>query len=270
MFVPGAFKRSIDTAVTAGKVKFLDAHPYKYPGIPSTKYVMGKVIAAFETETELVVRIYVSKTKDGDDLLTKIQDGTIDAISVGYIVVRHRFEKIDGEVIRILEEVKLMEVSAVIWGMHDRAKIDALSVKEDEIDTVKALTFQATLSEELATDDLWKLNCTFNETLRDILGDESVEDKMPLLTKALDDYKSALARLLGLDSAELTGVEGFVTIRANEPLAALLKIKALGEKEEEIPPLTPDPPKEEEPAPVSDEAVQALKNRLNKVRLGNL
>ncbi len=156
-FIAGSFKRSIDGMVKAGKVKFLDAHPHKYPGVPSTKFILGKVVAAFETETELVVRIFVSDTPDGNDLLTKIQDKVVDALSVGYLVIRQHFEKFEGEVIRVLEEVKLMEVSAVIWGMNDRATIDALSVKEREEREAaekKALTYTATLDEATAQDEL--------------------------------------------------------------------------------------------------------------------
>jgi HK97 family phage prohead protease len=267
-FIKGAFKRSIDGMVKAGKVKFLDAHPYKYPGVPSTKFVLGKVIAAYETDTELVVRIYVSDTQDGNDLLTKIQEGVVNALSVGYLPVRQHFEKEEDEVIRILEEVKLMEVSAVIWGMNDRSTIDALSVKErEELERMnaKALTMEATLYEETAEDALWKSNQAFNSTLRDIIGDESVEDKRPLLQKALEDYKGLLSKLLGLDTAKLTEDREFATIRANEPLIALLEGKqALSEKEEKDPPKA-DPPDAERTR--SGEDVEALKSRVTSLRL---
>jgi HK97 family phage prohead protease len=262
-FIKGAFKRSIDGMVKAGKVKFLDAHPYKYPGVPSTKYVLGKVIAAYETDTELVVRIYVSDTQEGTDLLTKIQEGVVDALSVGYLPVRQHFEKEDDEVVRILEEVKLMEVSAVIWGMNDRATIDAMSVKEEKDRmNAKALTMEATLYEETAEDALWKSNQAFNSTLRDIIGDDSIEDKAPLLQKALDDYKGLLSKLLGLDTAELTEDREFATIRANEPLIALLEGKQALNEEEDPP---ADPPDAEGTRSVED--VEALKRRITSLRL---
>jgi HK97 family phage prohead protease len=269
-FIKGAFKRSIDGLVKAGKVKFLDAHPYKYPGVPSTKFVLGKVIAAYETDTELVVRIYVSNTPDGDDLLTKIQEGVVDALSVGYLPIRQHFEKDEDDVIRILEEVKLMEVSAVIWGMNDRSTIDAMSVKErEEADRMnaKALTMEATLYEETAEDALWKSNQAFNSTLRDIISDDSVEDKAPLLQKALDDYKGLLSHLLGLDSAELTEDRKFATIRANEPLIALLEGKQALNKEKEDPPKV-DPPDADRTRSVED--VEVLNRRLTKLRITRL
>ena len=265
-FVKGAFKRSIDGLVKAGKVKFLDAHPYKYPGVPSTKFVLGKVIAAYETDTELVVRIYVSATQDGDDLLTKIQEGVVNALSVGYLPIRQHFEKDEDDVIRVLEEVKLMEVSAVIWGMNDRSTIDAMSVKEkEEADRMnaKALTMEATLYEETAEDALWKSNQAFNSTLRDIISDDSIEDKSPLLQKALDDYKSFLSHLLGLDTAELTEDGKFATM-AYEPLAALLSCKqALGEKET-------NPPDDDGTRFTEEEDVEALKRRLTNIRIKRL
>ena len=275
MFTSGAFKRSIDGMVKAGKVKFLDAHPYKYPGVPSTKFILGKVVAAYETETELVVRIFVSDTPDGNDLLTKIQDGVVDALSVGYLVVRQHREKIEGEedVIRVLEEVKLMEVSAVIWGMNDRATINAMSVKEEEDERkIKALTYTATLEEATAEDQLWKSNRVFNETINDIISDETVtgDEKAPLLQKALDDYKDALSLLLGLEKAELTDKENEYIIRANEPLAALLKGAQAhgetdGEKETKSEPVPP-----ESDGTRTDEETHALKQRVTNLRIMQL
>ena len=269
-FPKGAFQRSIDTKVKAGKIKFLDAHPYRYPGVPSTKFIMGKVIAAYETDTELVVRIYVSNTPDGNDLLTKIQEGVVDALSVGYLPVKQHFEKDGDEVIRILEEVKLMEVSAVIWGMNPRSTIDAMSLKEqEETDRMnaKALTMEATLYEETAEDVLWKSNQAFNSTLRDIISDDSIEDKAPLLQKALDDYKGILSHVLGLDTAKLTEDREFATIRANEPLIALLEGKQALNKEKEDPPKV-DPPDADGTRSVED--VEVLKRRLTKLRITRL
>jgi len=269
-FPKGAFKRSIDGMVKAGKVKFLDAHPHRYPGVPSTKFIMGKVVSAYETDTELVVRIYVSNTPDGNDLLTKIQEKVVDALSVGYLPVKQHFEKDGDEVIRVLEEVKLMEVSAVIWGMNDRATIDAMSVKErEEADRMnaKALTMEATLYEETAEDALWKSNQAFNSTLREIISDDSIEDKRPLLQKALNDYKGLLSKLLGLDTAELTENEEFVTIRANEPLIALLEGKQALSKGEKDPPKA-DPPDAE--GTRSEEDVEALKHRVTGLRITQL
>jgi HK97 family phage prohead protease len=272
MFITGSFKRSINGMVKAGKVKFLDAHPYKYTGVPSTKFILGKVVAAFETEKELVVRIFVSDTPDGNDLLTKIKDGVVDALSVGYLAIKQHFEKDDeGKVFRVLEEVKLMEVSAVIWGMNDRATIDALSVKEkeerEERKKAKALTYTATLAEATAEDALWKSNRVFNETINDIISDETIDGdgKAPLLQKALDDYKDALSKLLGLEEAELTDKENEFIIRANEPMAALLKgAMAHGEADKG----KPVPPESE--GTRTEEETIALKARVTNLRLTQL
>jgi len=268
VFAPGAFKRSIDGAVKAGKVKFLDAHPYKYTGnIPSIKFVLGKVIAAFEQDGKLVVRIFVSDTPDGTDLLTKIQDGVVDALSVGYIAIQQHFEEIDDEVVRVLEEVKLMEVSAVIWGMNDKATINRLSVKEAE---AKGLTYQVTLNESTAQDELWKANHTFNETLADIIRDDKVEEKAPLLQKALDDYKGALSTLLGLQDAKLTGEGNEFIINANEPLFALLEgAQAHGETDGKKETKSEPVPSESE-GTRTDEEKLALTERVTNLRINRL
>ena len=268
VFAPGAFKRSIDGAVKAGKVKFLDAHPYKYPGVPSTKFVLGKILGAYETDGELVVQVFISDTADGTDLLTKIQDGVIDALSVGYIAIQQHFEEIDEEVVRVLEEVKLMEVSAVIWGMNDKATINRLSVKEAE---EKGLTYNATLNEETAQDGLWKANNTFNQTLGDIIRDDSIEEKAPLLQKALNDYKGALSTLLGLEEAKLTGNDNEFIIRANEPLIALLKgAQAHGEEDGEKESKSEPVPSESEGTREEEERKIALAERVTNLRINRL
>ncbi len=270
VFAPGAFKRSIAGTVKAGKVKFLDAHPYKYAGqIPSTKFVMGKVLVAFEQDDELVVRIFVSDTPDGNDILTKIKDGVVDALSVGYIAIQQHFEEVGDEVVRVLEEVKLMEVSAVIWGMNDKATINRLSVKEAE---AKGLTYEVTLNESTAQDELWKANHTFHETLVDIIKDDKVEEKAPLLQMALDDYKGALSQLLGLQDAKLTGEGNEFIINANEPLIALLKgAQAHGEADGEKEAKGKAPvPSESEGTREEEERLNALTERVTNLRINRL
>jgi HK97 family phage prohead protease len=269
MFIPGSFKRTL-ARVEAGKVKFIDAHAYKYPGVPSTKFIMGKVLAGFETPEELIVKIFVSDTPDGNDLLTKIADGVVDALSVGYIVIKAHFEKIEGKVIRILEEVKLMEISAVIWGMNEKAVIDATSVKEAEAKereeaeeklNNKGSTMEVTLAQEMADDGIWKTLNRFQSTIHDILGDDDITDKSQMLLQALNDYKTTLSEVLGLNEAEaLTDEDNGYIIRANEPLAALLsEAKALDPPEA-------DPPSEEGTRFAEDEKIEALKNRISVLR----
>lgn len=377
-FMPGAFARTIASKVKAGKVKFVDAHFYKYAeigrgSVPSQKFILGKLLSAEETPTALLVEIFVSDTVDGNDLLTKIKDGVVDALSVGYIPIKVRYEKEEGgdeRIIRLLEEVKLMEVSAVIWGMNDRATIDATSVKnnsdvqnwpladestswdsEEAIDrlkanatgdngginfkdyrrfflqfdgdnaedaasyklpycdvingkiaaipeailaiaanvtdedteikqqlerwyakmeketpwSVKALTFQGTLSEEVSQDALWKLFHTFNETLRDIFDseDKDADEKQLLIEKAFTDYKNAIAELLlDVETAKLTDEKETYIIRANEPLIALLEDSEAHGK--------PVPPNSKGTRFADEDQVNELATKLRKVKIDQL
>ena len=156
-----------------------------------------------------------------------------------------------------------MEGSAVIWGMNDKATINRLSVKEAE--EGKGLTYSATLNEETAQDGLWKANNTFNQTLGDIIRDDAVEEKAPLLQKALDDYKGALSLLLGLEEAKLTGNDNEFIINANEPLFALLEgAQAHGEAKGK------KPVPSESDRTRDDEKTNALKARVTKLRIMRL
>ena len=124
--VAGSFDKSMPR-IMAGKVKLIDAHDY-WSG---TKTVVGKVLSAVSDSVGLLCTFYVAKGVEGDVLLNKIADGIIDALSIGYYVLdSERIEDPDtGEVTTMLKELKLVEVSVVIWGMNSLALIDPTSVK---------------------------------------------------------------------------------------------------------------------------------------------
>ena len=153
-----------------------------------------------------------------------------------------------------------MEISAVIWGMNEKAVIDATSVKERDA-FEKGLTMEVTLAQEMADDGIWKTLNRFQSTIHDILGDDDITEKSDMLLQALNDYKGTLAELLGLNEAKrLTDDDETFTIRANEPLAALLsEAKALD-------PPGDDPPSEEGTRFAEDKQIDALKDRISVLR----
>ncbi len=124
IIVPGAFVATLPR-LNAGKVKLMDGHDY-WSG---TRAVVGKVLSGVEDERGLYCTFYVSKCHDGDALLAKIADGSLDALSIGYEALDYE-TVIEGETeTRYLRELKLWEVSVVVWGMNALALITPGSVK---------------------------------------------------------------------------------------------------------------------------------------------
>lgn len=124
----GAFKKTVAERVKSGKVKLLDHHRYG-----STENILGKILEAKEDEKGLSIKAYVSETQAGDDLLTKIKEGVVDALSFGYDVVRKTIDESGDSVIRKLQELKLWEVSPVTWGANQMALITPGSVKNKAV-----------------------------------------------------------------------------------------------------------------------------------------
>lgn len=125
----GAFKRTVN-AWRAGKkaLPLIDQHNYG-----SIRSVLGKMTDAKETDAGLLTSWEVIEGTDGDEALRRLKGGYIDSMSIGYQAVKWEYEqdpeKPEWERTRHLHEVKLFEVSLVIWGMNPGAVIDLSSVK---------------------------------------------------------------------------------------------------------------------------------------------
>ena len=100
-FEPGAFARSI--ADRAAKVRLFINHA------THTRLPIGRATHLEEHADGLHGAFSVSATRDGDEALTLVRDGVVDAFSVGFRPIR---ERSDGGVIR-RTEAALREVSLV-------------------------------------------------------------------------------------------------------------------------------------------------------------
>lgn len=124
----GAFARTLEHW-SRDKVKrnvpLLDWH-----GWGSVRIVLGKMIEAEETDAGLEATFKVTKGQDGDEVLHRLRDGMLNALSIGYEPVRWEIEQADdGKRVRHLHELKLMEVSLVVWPMNDSSRVDLGTVK---------------------------------------------------------------------------------------------------------------------------------------------
>jgi HK97 family phage prohead protease len=139
----GAFKDWLGEWEKGGKVlPLVDQHNYG-----SVRSVIGKLMEARETKDGLLTKWQVIEGADGDEILTRLKGGYIDALSIGYEPVEFDFTKDDtarfGE-IRHIRKLSLMETSLVLWPMNPNARIDLDSVKSAcgtmEADELRKLT----------------------------------------------------------------------------------------------------------------------------------
>lgn len=127
----GAFARTLDRWKSVREkrpVFLLDSHnPF------SIRNVLGKMTDAQETTEGLDAEFQVIDGPDGDEALRRIKGGYITGMSIGYEAVKWSNEQIEGgerwDRIRHLTEVKLLEVSLVVFPMNEDARVDVSSVK---------------------------------------------------------------------------------------------------------------------------------------------
>ncbi|WP_337478189.1 HK97 family phage prohead protease [Mycobacteroides abscessus] len=109
-FEYGAFAKSI--AERGHKVKLLTSHN-------SRTLALGKAVDLREQQDGLHASFEVAETRDGDEALALVRSGTVDSFSVGFSVVRERW---DGEV-RTVTEAILREVSLVNFPAYQGAVV---------------------------------------------------------------------------------------------------------------------------------------------------
>jgi len=126
----GAFAESIAQRVPQKKVKTLWSH----------FDLIGHVAHAEEDDFGLLTESKISKTRQADDTLAMIDDGTINEMSFGFDIlesdITHTEE--NGK-IRNLRKLKLWEVSPVMWGMNEETVIVGLKHMMKSGMTVPAL-----------------------------------------------------------------------------------------------------------------------------------
>ena len=134
----GAFTKTLKDWRKSEKksVPLLDSHDRF-----SVDSVLGKMIEAHETDDGLETTFEMRDTEKAAEALSAIEGGFIGGLSIGYEPVEFKYEKPEGgsffDTIRHLTEVKLREVSLVVFPMNEGARVDPSSVKS-LIDAAKA------------------------------------------------------------------------------------------------------------------------------------
>jgi uncharacterized protein len=110
----GAFKRTLDHGPS--RVKSLMHH--------NPLMIVGRPLVMREDSSGLYTETKVSDTALGRDLLTLIEDGVIDEMSIGFIPVRKSYDKETKAT--LLHEVKLIEYSFVTLASNPEARVQGL------------------------------------------------------------------------------------------------------------------------------------------------
>ena len=142
----GAFKRTLDAwrgAKRTRPVHLIDQHSYH-----TVTSVLGKMIEADETDDGLLATFdFVPDDPAADAAYKRVKGGYVTGFSIGYEPVTWEFQSKEGgeswERLRILKEVRLLEVSLVIWPMNDDARIEG----------VKAAALAAALKDRRLSDE---------------------------------------------------------------------------------------------------------------------
>ena len=99
------------------KVKFLIQH--EGHNLP-----VGRAVTLRPEARGLFGEFHVSKTERGDELLELVKDGAVDALSVGFRLIRDRWSPARDQ--RRVLEAALNEVSAVGFPAYEAARIEAV------------------------------------------------------------------------------------------------------------------------------------------------
>ena len=114
----GAFTKTLLEGLPSRKIKLVDFHNAWL----DSDYIIGVVEEANEDEHGLWFKARFSSVRRAQDVRTKIKEGILEALSIGYEVVKDRFDREAG--IRYLTELKLFEISVVSWGANPLATIN--------------------------------------------------------------------------------------------------------------------------------------------------
>lgn len=135
VIVDGAFKKTIEER--KGRIAFCYQHDIYNP--------IGKIMDIQEDEKGLWLRVKISDAEG--DIKTKIREGILKEMSIGYTTIEAKRGEKDGKDVNMLMEVKLYEVSLVTIAANPEALIESMKadgqsnkdVIESEFDRLLAI-----------------------------------------------------------------------------------------------------------------------------------
>jgi HK97 family phage prohead protease len=177
----GAFAKTLSDR--KGRIAFCYQHDIYNP--------IGKILEAKEDDNGLWMEVMLSKADQ--DIITKVKEGILSEMSIGYRTIESKSEVRDGQDIELLTEIKLFEVSLVTIAANPLALVTGMKAEEkrdkinSEFDRVIALTRSDNLKFEIMM--LKALVC--NEPLKVDESKDTQKQDEPLTSKeALEILKS--------------------------------------------------------------------------------
>lgn len=152
-FIRGCFKKTIEER--GDRIKVLDDHGK----------IIGKIDEILEDDTGCFVRGSLTMgVERARDVFEFIRSEAIDTLSFGFKAINDKYVR--G--VRSITEVKLYEVSPVIFEANDKAKITGFRKEDSEEGEERAVDFKDTLDDNLIYTKGWKVIDALDETLGDI------------------------------------------------------------------------------------------------------
>lgn len=132
VILQGAFKNTL-ARVRAGEVPFLADH------YASVRNVLGTLIDASEDAKGLKIKVRFADDADSQAIRQKMIGKHVRKMSIGYEPLQWRYETRGEDRVRVLEDIKLWEVSAVVFPANPEAVISTVkSAVREAIDGVVA------------------------------------------------------------------------------------------------------------------------------------
>ncbi|GEM_PF-4641329 len=129
---PSAFKKTLQESGPAGMNRILHLWDHNKDMILGKPHVLQEDQIGLEFESKII------RTGYGSDVLLLYEEQIINEHSIGYFVVKHSYGEFQGQKVRFLEEVALLEVSSVPWGMNAFTPTLGLKDNPDAIDRLAA------------------------------------------------------------------------------------------------------------------------------------
>lgn len=114
VILPGAFTKTLQDR--KGRIAFCYQHEIDEP--------IGNILVLEERDKGLWIEVMLSAAED--DIQTKIKEGILKEMSIGYCVNKHGAPKYNGDPASYLEEIKLYEVSLVTIAMNELAMVEGM------------------------------------------------------------------------------------------------------------------------------------------------
>lgn len=116
----GAFVKTLSER--NGRIAFCYQHDIWNP--------IGKILSIYEDEYGLKLNVMISAAED--DIQTKIREGILKEMSIGYRTMNSKSEVRDGVDVNVLTEIKLIEVSLVTVAANPLAVIEKMKSEEQK------------------------------------------------------------------------------------------------------------------------------------------